>query len=164
MIVTKAILLVTVSRNFEFTTVTKLDSWGHDEVLKALLQVAKLHQIGGFTVKHFLMDGEFSHLTEDLAAQGISLNATSQDEHIREVEHEIGMIKEFTREIYNMLPFDRMPVHLVVEMVYAAVFWLNRFPGSSQISDTLSPREILLRQSLDYKKHCRLEFRLHMTA
>jgi hypothetical protein len=51
---------------------------------------------------------------------------------------------------------------LVVEMVYAAIFWLNRFPGSSQISDALSPWEIVLRQSLDYKKHCRREFWLYL--
>jgi hypothetical protein len=42
MFVNKAILLVTISRNLKFTTVAKLDSRGNDEVLKALLQVAKM--------------------------------------------------------------------------------------------------------------------------
>jgi hypothetical protein len=74
------------------------------------------------------------------------------------------MIKEHMRAIYNMLPFDRMPVCLVVEMVYAAVLWLNRFPGSSQVSDTVSPRKIVLPQSLNYYKHCHLDFGSSMAA
>jgi hypothetical protein len=87
---------------------------------------------------------------------------TSQDKHVSKIEHQIWTNKEPTQAIYNTLTFDCMPVCLVVEMVYAAIFWLNRFPGSSQISDTLSPREIVLRQSLDYKKHCRRDFWLYL--
>ena len=60
--------------------------------------------------------------------------------------------------LYNTLPFSRMPDRLVIEMVYAGVFWLNSFPSTGGISETLSPREIVLRQTLDYNKHCKLEF------
>jgi Reverse transcriptase (RNA-dependent DNA polymerase) len=51
-----------------------------------------------------------------------------------------------------------MPDRLVIEMAYTAVYWLNSFPGGSGISDTMSPREIVLRQGVDYAKHCRVEF------
>jgi hypothetical protein len=43
-------------------------------------------------------------------------------------------------------------------MVYAAVYWLNGFPDGSGISDTMSPREIVLRQGIGYHKHCQVEF------
>jgi hypothetical protein len=36
--------------------------------------------------------------------------------------------------------------------------WLNNFPVAGGISDRFSPREIILRHSLDAKRHCRAPF------
>jgi hypothetical protein len=47
---------------------------------------------------------------------------------------------------------------MVIGMMYSSVFWLNSFPLMNGISETLSPREIVLHQSLDYNRHCQLEF------
>ena len=38
------------------------------------------------------------------------------------------------------------------------VFWLNAFPHCDGISQTLSPREIVTRMSVDFTKHCKVEF------
>jgi hypothetical protein len=63
------------------------------------------------------------------------------------------------RAIYNtLLPFSKMPDRLVIEMVYTGVFWLNSLPPRGGVSETLSLHEIVLRQTLDYNKHCKLEF------
>jgi hypothetical protein len=43
-----------------------------------------------------------------------------------------------------------------IEFIYFMVLWLNAFPVKSGISQTFSPRELLLRWRLDYKKHCRV--------
>jgi hypothetical protein len=37
-------------------------------------------------------------------------------------------------------------------------FWLNMFPPNDGISPTLSPRAMMIGFTLDYAKHCRLEF------
>jgi hypothetical protein len=55
-----------------------------------------------------------------------------------------------------------MPNWMVIEMVYTSVFWLNSFPSAQGISETLSPWEIVLRQSLDYNQHCQLEFGMYV--
>ncbi len=51
-----------------------------------------------------------------------------------------------------------MPQVILIELIYHVVLWLNAFPSRSGISETLSPREIVLRHKLDYKKHCRAPF------
>jgi hypothetical protein len=59
---------------------------------------------------------------------------------------------------YNMLPFKKMPSRLTIEMVYSSVFWLNMFPHHDSVSDTTSPRSLIDGLSIDYHKHCHLEF------
>jgi len=55
-----------------------------------------------------------------------------------------------------MLPFEFIPRRLKMEFIYFVVLWLNAFPAKSGISATYSPRELLIRWKLDYKKHCRV--------
>ena len=51
-----------------------------------------------------------------------------------------------------------MPPRLVIEMVSASTFWWNSFPPEGGISDTLSPRALIVGMEVDYLKHCQLEF------
>ena len=44
-----------------------------------------------------------------------------------------------------------------IEFIYFMVLWMNAFPVKSRVSDKISPRELLLRWQLNYKKHCRVE-------
>jgi len=44
-----------------------------------------------------------------------------------------------------------------IEFVYFVILWLNAFSVKSGISQTISPRELLMRWCLDYKKHCRVQ-------
>ena len=51
-----------------------------------------------------------------------------------------------------------MPQSILVELIYHVVLWINAFLMKSGVSATLSPREIVLRHKLDFKKHCRAQF------
>ena len=84
------------------------------------------------------MDGQFEPLRGNLAELGIILNTTLNDEHVPEIEQEIRTVKERTRAIYCTLPFQKMPRRLIIEMVYAANYWLNMFPRKGGVSKTLS--------------------------
>ena len=86
------------------------------------------------------------------------LNTASNDEHVPEIERQIRTVKERTRAIYCTLPFQKMPRRLIIEMVYAANYWLNMFPRQGGISKTLSPRTLLTGQTWSYTTHCKLEF------
>ena len=105
-----------------------------------------------------LMDGEFGHLLGELASLGVTLNETSHDEHLGEIERFIRTVKERMRAIYNTLPFQKIPARLVAEMAKACMFWLNSLPPQSNFGNALSPHTIVMGQRLDFKRHCRFQF------
>jgi hypothetical protein len=102
------------------------------------------------------MDNEFEKLRP--LVPGININTTAAKEHVPEIERRIRVIKERGRALLNTLPFNQMPQVILIELIYHVVLWLNAFPSKSGISETLSPREIVLRHKLDFKRHCRAPF------
>ena len=44
-----------------------------------------------------------------------------------------------------------------IEFVYFVILWLNAFLVKLGISQTILPRELLMRWRLDYKKHCQVQ-------
>ena len=49
-------------------------------------------------------------------------------------------------------------------MVYLAVFWMNASPATNGISTVHSPREIVLKRSVDFDLHCRASFGQYIHA
>jgi hypothetical protein len=116
---------------------------------------------GGFLLKYMLMDGRFEPLQADLASRSciqIMLNTVSNTEHVPKTERHIQMTKEWTHCVHNMLPFKKMPAHMIIDMVYWGTFWLNSFPPNDGVSKTISPRAIMAGLQIDYAQHCKLEF------
>ena len=56
----------------------------------------------------------------------------------------------------NTLLFKYIPRRMKIEFIYFVTLWINFFPVKSGVSDTFSPREILLCWRMDAKKHCRV--------
>ena len=158
MYVNRVPLLVTLSRNIKFGTVEAVKDRKEATLLKGIATVTALYRKAGFKVTTALMDGEFVPLHGGLAEIGITLNETSRDKHVGDIERYIRTIKERMRAIYNTLPFHKVPGRLVIEMAKTAVFWLNAFPPFGGASRDLSPRTILTGQKVDYKRHCRFQF------
>ena len=105
------------------------------------------------------MDGQFDGgLHGKITLLGITLHTASNDEHVPEIECHIRAQKERVRSVYTMLPFQRIPTRIIIELIYYSVFWLNSFPAAGGISDTLSPRTIIVGSTIDYAQHCRIEF------
>ena len=127
-------------------------------ILKGIKKVKDIYAKRGFRVTLGMMDNEFEHLRADFVNLGLELNVVANDEHVPEVERYVRTIKERTRSVYNVLPYKRMPARMLVEMVKASVFWLNTFPSSDGVSDTMSPRLLIVGFNVDYAKHCKLEF------
>jgi hypothetical protein len=158
MFVNKIAFLITVSRSICFGTTERLVSRKADVVGKALVNVLGLYCQRGFRVKECHGDGEFEPLRATLADAKASLNITTEDEHIPEIERYIRMVKERTRCVYNVVPFRKMPGLMIVELVHSSNFWLNMFPAHDGVSAVQSPRRILTGQQGDYELHCQLEF------
>ena len=58
----------------------------------------------------------------------------------------------------NIIPFNKIPSIMVVEMVCRAVFWVNTFPHPNRVSNTMSPRTLVTGRTVDHNKHCKYEF------
>ena len=108
----------------------------------------------GFRVRTILMDGEFEKIKPHLPT--VECNTTAAKEHVSEAERTIRTLKERTRGLMATLPFSHIPRWMKIKFVYFIVLWLNAFPIKSGISATYSPRELILRWRLDYKKNCRV--------
>ena len=124
----------------------------------ALHRVVKLYGHGGFQVTTALMDGAFIGMHDVCNELQVTLNTTSRDKHVGDIERYIRTVKERMRGISNTIPFKRLTRNMVMELAKGVVYWLNAIPSSTGVSPTMSPRTIITGQLLDYHKHCRYEF------
>ena len=114
----------------------------------------QVYDRAGFTVRYIIMDRELEKVKELLPT--IVFNTTAAKEHIAEAERKIRVVKEQNRGVVNTLPFTCIPRQMKIEFIYLVTLWLNVFPVKSGVSETFSPREILLRWRMDAKNHCRV--------
>ena len=124
----------------------------------ALHCVVNIYAHGGFQVTMAFMDGAFAGLHDVCNQLQVTLNTTSRDEHVGDVERYIRTIKEHMRGVSNTIPFKRLTRNMVMELAKAVVYWLNSVPSNTGVSPTMSPRTIVTGQLLDYHKHCRYKF------
>jgi len=149
--------LVTISRDLQFGSAQAMGDETYKSIYVALSKLIKLYTHYGFKVSYILGDGQFEHLDPSKIAPGVTVNVVTKGEHVPEVERYIRTLKERTRSVYNSLPFRRFPTKLLVEIVYAQVFWLNSFPADNGMSRTESPRLLVSGVGIDYNLHCKLE-------
>ena len=114
----------------------------------------QVYDRAGFTVRYIMMDGEFEKVKEILLT--IVCNTTATKEHVAEAERKIRVVKKWNRGVLNTLQFTYIPRQMKIEFIYFVTLWLNAFPVKSDVYETFSPREILLRWRMDVKKHCRV--------
>ena len=156
--VNKIPFFVSISHGIKFGTVELLTNQKMDTITRAIKNIQGLYRKRGFIIEFMLMDGEFEPLRGVLAEMGITMNTTSREEHVPVAERRIRTLKERVRGIYNTLPFTKLPVQMVVQMVYFSNFWLNVFPPTEGVSQDYSPRELITGVAIDYLKHCTLEY------
>jgi hypothetical protein len=144
MFANKVPFLVSQSRGLNLITAEFLPSRTAKSLAARVDQIRQMYARGGFSVGTILilMDNEFEKLKP--LVPGLNINTNAAKEHVPEIECRIRLIKERGRGILNTLPFKKMPQLILIELVYHVVLWLNAFPSRSGISETLSPREIVL--------------------
>ena len=149
---------VTISQHLQFGTIEMINDAKVATLVKSVQQVQKVYGKRGFFIKNINMDNQFVPIKVSIEALATNVNYVSRDEHVPEVERFIRTLKERIRGIQCTLPFKRFPARLTIELVASQLFWWNAVPKSSGASQTLSPRTIVTGQTIDYTKHCRLQF------
>ena len=69
-----------------------------------------------------MMDGAFAGLNDVCNQLQVTLNTTSRDEHVGDVERYIRTIKECMRGVSNTIPFKRLTRNMVKELARAVVY------------------------------------------
>ena len=128
MYVNKIPFLMSISRHIRFGTAQHIRNQQGTTIFNGMRAIHQVYLQHGFKIRDAFMDGQFEPLRGNLAELGILLNTASNDEHVPEIERQIRTVKERTQAIYCTLPFQKMPRRLIIEMVYAANYWLNMFP------------------------------------
>ena len=154
--------LVSTARGLNFITVEYTKSRTAKALAGCVRHIMDMYGRGGFQVGTVLMDNEFECLRNLIPV--LDINTTAAKEHVPEIERRIRLIKERGRGILNTLPFKKLPRIILIELIYHAVMWLNSFPSKSGISQILSPREIVTRHKLDFRKHCKAPFGAYCEA
>ena len=91
------------------------------DIRKALCRVVNIYACGGFQVTTAMMDGAFSGLHDMCNQLQVTLNTTSRDEHVGDVERYIRTIKERMQGISNTTPFKSLTRNMVMELAKAVV-------------------------------------------
>jgi hypothetical protein len=100
------------------------------------------------------MDGEFEKVKDK--SPSLICNTTAAKEHVCDAERTIHTIKERSRGKVCTQPFEYIPRQMKIKFIYFVVLWFNAFPVKIGILSTYSPRELLVRWRLAYKKHCQV--------
>ena len=145
---------ITVAIKLNFVSVEHTPVCTAKSLVKNIKCVLQVYDRAEFTVIYLMMDREFEKVKELLLT--IVNNTASAKEHVSEAERKIRVVKERNRGVVNTLPFTYIPRRMKIEFIYFVTLWLNAFPVKNSVSETFSPREILLLWRMDAKKHCRV--------
>ena len=88
-------------------------------------------------------------VTDELQVLGITINLTSENEHVPRIERQIRVTKERARAIQHTLPFTVIPKTMVLGMISQATMWLNAFPPKGGVSEILSPCTLITGVQMD---------------
>ena len=157
--------LITLSRRIRFVTLQFMPNRTVKELTKGFKNVLNLYKRAGFLVQCALMDNEFEPLKQALL-DCLDVNTTAKNEHVGEIERKIRHVKERARCVKSTLPyrFKALPNAIIKAMLYNVILWMNAFISPQGVSETYSPRELVLRRQLKWKLHARANFGCYFEA
>jgi hypothetical protein len=157
--VNKIPFFLTLNRKICFTSVNHLADRTVPRIFKAFKEMHQFYLQRGFHINTVHADGEFAPLKPliEYMPGGPMVNLASAKEHVPEIERIIRVVKERFRETRHSLPFEIIPKIMTIHIVLNVVKLFNFFLTKVGVSDTLSPKTIMSRETLDFKKHISLQ-------
>ena len=131
-----------------------------ENIADGITQVHKLYLQRYFNITNMHTECDLKPLRKEMNSLGINLNCAFKKEDVLKNEHFIRAFKERFRSNRSTMPFKRISKLMIVHLVASYIFWLNVFPPSTPgaaLSDTKGPRQLILGNTVGYKK----VFRLH---
>jgi hypothetical protein len=145
--------LATYSLDVCFLSVTHMENRKADTILKALKGMHNYYLQRGFQIVFVKGDGEFKPLEPMMSSLygAPRLNLSSANEHVPEIERRIWVIKEQVQAVVYLMPFNSIPLIMLIHAVMFVTKQLNLFPVKGSVSACFSPKQIMSGESAMYK-------------
>jgi len=132
------------NESYQFRTVEPIFKPNKDDLTKCIDNVIKMYKNRNIQIVQINGDNEFEHIRQVPEVSGIHLNILAANEHVGPIERSIRTIKDGTRMIVHSLPFKRYPRAMIAGAVVKTVQSLNELPAENGVSDTLSPKTLIV--------------------
>jgi hypothetical protein len=131
------------SSKINFLTSQICSSRSQGQIIKVLESIKQTYEARGFDIVGVHGDNEFDIKSVKNYLLPAMLHIYGKDEHVGIIERSVRTIKERCRTMTHSMPYKKIPKIMVVAMVECATLWLNAFPSSNGVSDTMSPSTIV---------------------
>ena len=147
----------TMSRHIQFVSGLHIADVTTETLEASLKSVRNIYLKCSLKITNLNMDSQFKPVRDKAHGMGMTLNTVSADEHVPEIERCNIVIKERVRSAKATLPFIKLTVWFLIELVATCIFWHNILSAHTGISTTMSPRSIITGMELDYYKYCKIQ-------
>jgi len=140
-----------IDQSVRFRSLVPIDDRTAETLYKALDQVFRKYNAGGYTVKRIHCDQEFKPLMDPVKDKlDIQMNYTVTDEHVPEAERNNRTIAERIHVAYHNLPYKTMPRLMWKRLAMVCTHQLNLFPAKGGISPYLSPHMSIMKSIANF--------------
>ena len=146
---------LSTSRNIRYMSCRPMADRTKKTITGCITSDLKMYQDRGFVPTEVHADGEYNSVSESFA--GVHFSICSADDHVPEAERAIRTTKETIRSAIHGMPYKRIPLVMIKELVTFAAHSNNMLPSSDGISDTLSPATIVTGSPKDDYRSMKLE-------
>ena len=155
MFINKMPFLASISKRIMYRTATWTPTRQLEDYRRILVALLHFYRSAGFKVKRVYCDREYKPLVDSIKDEyRLEPHYANAQEHVPEAERNIRTIKERFRAAFQRLPYKALPRLLIEALVTECARTLNYFPPKGGCSKFYSPRMIMYKQHLDYKKSC----------
>ena len=157
--------LTTISGALYYRTAIPMKDQKAPELYATIDKVFRIYNGRDFIISDIHADNQFKPLLEDLQDElECVIHFCPAGGHVPQGERNNRFLKERIRATYHQLPFKALPIKLMKALVMESARKSNYFPNKHGISKYFSPRQLLLRESLDYERHCKYHFGQYVQA
>ena len=131
--------LTSIDANIRYRMSIYLRNRKADTICEGLDQVLNVYNNAGFTITTIRADPEFLKLVDDMRdAHDVSLEDSMAQAHVPQAEHNNRTLKERIHTLYHAIPFNHMPLQVLVTLMLEATSKLNYCPIKGGVSDYYS--------------------------
>jgi hypothetical protein len=100
-------------------------------------------------------DGLFEAVRQELQDKPyqVALITCDADRHVETIERQIRFVKERIGSVRMMLPYKKLPIRFLIELVSRVTMLMNSIPKKSGIHRIISPRELITGKKLRIPEH-----------